>query len=79
MEVDWAISGEKLESRTEASKYETTWKMITKVVRTPKGILLYPHSGLFYWLPRHGFHDDGDFQRLAELAKSKVSAFHVVA
>lgn len=79
LEIEWQITSDKLSAKSTAHASETTWQMIGKVVRAPTGLLLYSNDQMFHWLPRHGFGGDGEFERLAEIARSKVQRFHTVA
>jgi hypothetical protein len=72
LEMEWQITPEKLATRSTAHSADLTWQLIAKVVRTPAGIMLYPIDQVFYWLPRHGFASDAEFERLVEIAKSKA-------
>lgn len=78
LELEWQITPERLAVRSTAHSSDFTWQLIAKVVRTPLGILLYPNDQIFHWLPRHGFASDAEFERLAEIAKSKVQRFYDV-
>jgi hypothetical protein len=79
LELEWQITPERLAVKCTAGSSEQTWQLIRKVVRTPVGILLYSTEQIYNWLPRHGFSGDSDFERLSEIAKSKVQRFyHVV-
>ena len=79
LELEWQITSDRLAVKSTAHTGDLTWQLIGKVVRTPVGFLLYPTDQMFHWLPRHGFGGDSEFERLAEIAKSKVQRFYHVA
>jgi hypothetical protein len=79
VEIEWQITTDKLVSRSVLWNSEFSWQMLTMVACAPTGIMLYPSDEISYFIPRHGFAGDAEFQSLAELAKSKVKRFyHVV-
>ncbi len=74
LEIQWQISEQSVTVTNSKWKSDLTWPAITKAVRAPSGFLLYVSSSP-YWLPRRGFSGDGAFEQLAELIRTKVSAF----
>jgi hypothetical protein len=75
MEVTWNISEDCIRSKTPLALSENAWALFHKAIRTREGFLLYPNTRMFHWLPMHAFHDTGDVERFAELAKSKVKEY----
>jgi hypothetical protein len=61
--------------KTDASSSTMEWRVITRVLQTPGGFVLYPNSEVSHWLPGHAFGDSESIQRFAQLAKSKVQNF----
>jgi hypothetical protein len=79
LELEWQVTSDRLAVRSTAHSADITWQLIGKVVQTPPGILVYPTDQIFHWLPRHGFGGDSEFERMAEIAKSRVQRFYYVA
>jgi hypothetical protein len=74
LEVSWAVSPEEIFSKTEASDSRFEWRMISRVVESSQGFLLYPNDQIFHWLPKHAFEADGA-KRFADLAESRVKRY----
>jgi hypothetical protein len=72
MEIEWQVAADKILTQNGHGHSEFSWQVFTKMVRTPKGVLLYPTDQIFHWLPRLGFASDAEFERFVELAKIKV-------
>ena len=77
-EVEWEIGAEKLAVRSSVGHSEFGWEALIKVVRTPSSILLYSLEQYYHLLPRRGFASDAEFERLWEIAQSKVKRHYVV-
>lgn len=76
VQVDWRITPEALDVRDAKGTAATlTWRVLDKVVRTPKGFLVCVHAQLYYWLPLTGFSSLEDISRFAELAKEKAELY----
>jgi YcxB-like protein len=78
MVVNWEFRAEGLRSKTESSSGEFSWSMITKVLRTPQGFLLYPNDRVFHWVPIHAFQDAEAIERFSQLVKSRVQHYDQV-
>lgn len=78
LELEWQVTSENISVRSTAHSADYTWPLVGKVVQTPKGMLIYSSDQMFQWLPRHGFADDHEFQRMAGIARSKVKRFYQV-
>ena|SRR5438034_487420 len=74
-EQDWRVYPDRLVCQSGLGQSEFKWEALAKVVRSPKGYLLYPNERIFFWLPRHGFQSDVEFQRMAELSKGRVKKY----
>lgn len=74
-EIEWQIFPDRLVVHSGLGQSEFKWEALAKAVRTPNGFLLYPNDRIFHWLPRHGFDDPDDFDRLSELARVKLQKF----
>jgi hypothetical protein len=74
-DVAWTIRDTGLANKTTLGDSNVTWSAFVKVVQTGDGFLLYPVSQIFHWLPRHGFVNDADYQRAAELARAHATLF----
>jgi hypothetical protein len=70
-EVEWEIGPDKLAVRWCLGYSEFKWEAILQVVRTPGAVLLYPLDLCFYYLPRHGFSSNAEFEQVVELAKGR--------
>jgi hypothetical protein len=79
VELEWQITSEQIQSQSVLGHSQFSWQALSKVVRTPEGVLVYPHGQMFHWLPRHGFASDADFERFIELAKQKIQRYDEVA
>lgn len=78
-ELEWQVTPDQIQTRSALGRSEFGWQALTKVVRTPTGVMLYPNDQIFHWLPRHGFANDEDFERFVALAKSKIQRHYDVA
>ena len=78
LEVEWQVGAETICVSSELGKSEFSWRAVSKIVRTPVGLFLYPNDRIFHWLPRSGFMSDADFEEMVELARSKVSRYYLV-
>jgi len=74
-EIEFRISQERIHLQTGHGSSDVTWEGLAKVVQTPKGFLLYPTNEIFHWLPQHGFANQADFDRLAEIARQRAQEF----
>jgi hypothetical protein len=79
MLVSWEFYPDRIISKTEASSASMEWRMISRVLRTKQGFLLYPNDRIFHWLPIHAFRQSTDIESFAQLAKSNVKHFDHVA
>jgi hypothetical protein len=50
-EIQITLSDSGIESRTLHSSGEMNWNGVEKVKRTPKGILVWPQKGIYWYLP----------------------------
>jgi len=75
MVILWEFYPDRITSRTEASSSMFEWRMISRVLQTTEGFLLYPNDRVFHWLPAHAFREPADVEAFAQLAKSKVRDF----
>ncbi len=75
MVILWEFYPDRITSRTEASSSTLEWRMISRVLQTTEGFLLYPNDRVFHWLPAHAFREPADVEAFAQLAKSKVRDF----
>ncbi len=71
-EIRWTLSPEGLSTVAPGATSEVQWTAFAKVLATPTGFLFYSHGQIFHFLPRRGFRDEADFQRLAVLAAERV-------
>ncbi|MBW3599377.1 MAG: YcxB family protein [Planctomycetes bacterium] len=76
--VRWEAFPDRFVIKTAASCYETSWSVITRVVRTPQGFFVYPQRYLWYWLPAHAFKNPADTERFAQFAQAKVAQYEEV-
>ena len=79
LELEWQIAADKIRTRSDLGQSEFGWPTFAKMVRTPSGIMFYPTDQIFHWLPRRGFASDADFDRVVELARSKIQRHYDVA
>ena len=75
MLVSWEFYPDHILSRTEASSSRLEWRMISRVMETPQGFLLYPNDKMFHWLPIHAFHVAEDKEAFVRLAKARVQTY----
>lgn len=78
MLITWGFLPGRIESKTDASSGTMEWQMISRIVWSKQGFLLYPTDQLFHWIPVHAFRDETEAQNFAALAKSKVPQFEKV-
>jgi hypothetical protein len=74
-DLEWLISSDKLCFKGPRSKAEFLWTAFTKVIQTQDGFLFYPIDEIFHFLPKRGFQNDTDVQRLTQLAQEHASKF----
>ncbi len=73
--IEFRISRERIAHTTRVSEGSTTWDAYVKVVESPEGLLLYMTRYLFKWFPRRWFANDGEFEKVARMAREKVPCF----
>jgi hypothetical protein len=78
IEIAWQFTSDEIRLQSGLSQSQFSWECLVKVVRTPVGLLFYPNDQIFHWLPRTGFASDAEFERCAELAKSKIAKYYEV-
>lgn len=78
MLVSWEFYPDRIINKTEASSATMEWRMISRVLQTTQGFLLYPNDHIFHWLPVHAFRQTTDIETFAQLANSKVRHFNHV-
>jgi hypothetical protein len=74
MDVTWEISTDCVRTKTQLAASEIQWELFQKIIRVREGFLMYPSPNAFHWLPMHAFRD-GDAERFAELAETKVKDY----
>jgi len=79
IELAWQVAADKIRTQSTLGHSEFSWQALTKMVRTPSGVMLYPIDQVYHWLPRRGFTSDAEFERFTDLAKSKIQRYHVVS
>lgn len=77
VEIEWQVADDRL-SRWAQGHLVFSWEMFRMAVRAPVGLLLYFPNGSFYWLPRHGFTSDAEFERFITFLKGKLHGFYNV-
>lgn len=77
-DVEWQVASDGIRTRNDHGTSEFKWSGISKVVQTPMGFLFYSNAQIFHWVPRHGFADDADFQRVSDLAQSHAAKFETI-
>ena len=78
-EIEWQFGKEGVAVISDQSNSELRWSVFSKVVRCPKGLLLYPNDQIFHRIPRHGFASETDFELTCALARAKVARYYEVA
>lgn len=76
--IEWQVDEDQL-SRSGHWRSAFEWEMFRMILSTPRGVLLYFPTGSFFWLPRHGFVSDAEFERFIALAKGKLHGFYHMA
>lgn len=79
MEVEWLVAPDKIRIQSALGHTELAWQAFAKMLRTPTGVMLYTNDQIYHWLPRRGFASDADFEKVAELAKSRIQRHYEVA
>lgn len=79
LEFVWRIAPDRIAVSSRLAQGEYAWEALTKVTRTPDGLMLYATDHIFHWLPRHGFACDDEFDRAVAIAKAKIRQFHTVS
>ena len=78
-EIQWSASPQGLSTAATHGRSDFQWTALTKVLHTPDGFLFYPTEEVFHFLPRRGFRDETDFDRLAQLAREHAPKFIAIA
>lgn len=78
-EIEWQITPDKVFIKSGLGSGECEWRAFAKMVRAPDGLMFYPNEQIFHWLPRSAFASAGDFDKVIELAKSKVQRTYEVS
>lgn len=73
--VSWEFSQDGIVSKTEISSSKMEWRMLSRVLQTKRGFLLYRNEQVFEWVPAHAFRSPGDIDALAEMARARVKRF----
>lgn len=48
------------------------WNLVLKSMATPDGVLVYPQSNMFNWLPKTAFASESDYDRFLHLISAKT-------
>jgi len=75
MVVTWAFHPDHITTTTEASSATFEWRMISRILQTGSGFLLYMNDQIFHWVPAHAFRNSEDFETFTQLAKSSGQPF----
>ncbi len=75
VEGRWTLTDEEVRSEGVGSQWKGDWTVFNRVLRLDDGFVVYTPARLFYWFPAAGFADPADLERLAQLARSKVSIY----
>jgi len=75
-EMEWLVGPAKLVNNSGSEHKDHTWQTFTKAVCTPAGLMLHRTDQIYHWLPRNAFKGDADYERVVELAKSRVHRFY---
>ena len=71
--IEWRFAPEVIHVQTDTAKSEFGWEVFSKIVRSKQGILFYPNDQIFHWVPRNGFQDNPDFEKVTELSTPDCS------
>lgn len=72
--MEWHIDAQAIRVMTQASEAPTRirWSEIQRLIKTPRGYLLYIHPTLPTWLPRDAFEEDDDRLAFEALLRRKL-------
>lgn len=74
-EAVWTFTPEGTEQVTGEETTKETWEGYHRVIRTPRGFLLYPQKGRVYWLPQSAFTTSKDMETLEKYISARVKDF----
>jgi hypothetical protein len=74
-EVVWEISENGIATHSAHSKAEIQWDAFQRVVSTPAGFLFMPNAQIFHFLPNRAFADDGEMDKVRDLARRLAKEF----
>ena len=69
--VEWIFSDEGVEIEIAAGRTVAKWSLFREIVETPEGVLLYPHEGIFWWIPESCFQDQEQLNDFRNLVSAK--------
>jgi hypothetical protein len=75
MVVTYQISGERLLCQSEVASSDMLWRVVSRVLRTADGFLLYVSDTQVHWLPERGFQETADLDRFASLARTRGESY----
>jgi hypothetical protein len=71
-DFEWQFGPDDIRVHWKLAESRVSWSLFIKAASTPKGILLYLSSNLWYWIPRHAFASDEDFNQVVRWAEQHV-------
>jgi hypothetical protein len=70
--VTYEFSDDKFSVKNPVSSSEMLWRIVSKILRTKEGFLLYVTDTQIHWLPVHGFENGEAVDRFAVVAKGEI-------
>ena len=78
-DIHWQISEESWQCQTQIISSNFIWKVFIKAFETPDGFLFYSQPLIFLWLPKHGFANPSDIEKLSAWAQKHVPKFRRIS
>lgn len=73
--IAWEINAQRFTLTTPASRYESDWSTISRVVRCDDGFLLFAGNNFARWLPSSAFRSESDQAQLVTWATQSAARY----
>jgi hypothetical protein len=77
-EIAWRIDEATIAATMPAGDFSLPWQSMKDALLATNGILLYPQTNTFYWLPESAFHSQELFQQVKKYAQTGVAKHKVI-
>lgn len=77
--LTYQLDSERITSKSDASFANFEWNLVSRVLQTPEGILIYLNDQMFHWIPATAFSSRKDEAAFSKLVRAKVADFSDLA